>query len=177
MEAIVAEATNREIKCYCADFRPVRRVLRGLGARLAGRVVQTDTYFKLPSRPSPAIHWRLKIRKESGRRTLIAYSDSYEGGTRDVRYRIVEATLETGRLLETTLGVSAVVRKRRERWTKGSTLFNLDTIAGVGTVFEAEIVVAPGFDAVARREEYVALFGPHLGEPILGSNEDLAQVG
>lgn len=41
-------------------------------------------------------------------------------------------------------------------------------------MFEAEVVLMPEDDPDAAVAEYLALFGPYLGEPILGSNEDLA---
>ena len=166
------DAQNQEIKCFCPDFRPVRRILRNLGAERVGRKTQTDTYFRLPPDQSQAEFRRLKLRSERGRRQLIAYSDSYSAGFRDVRYRIVDGSRALGELLESTLGVSAVVRKRRERWTLGRTLFNLDTIDGIGTVFEAEVVLSNGGGA-DEAGEYRRLFGPWLGAPILGSNEDL----
>ncbi|MCE2469613.1 MAG: class IV adenylate cyclase [Dehalococcoidia bacterium] len=159
---------NREIKRYCPDFRPVRRVLRTLGARRVGVKRQTDTYY-------PVAAGRLKLREEGGGRSLIAYTDAYSGGLRAVRYRVADAQDHAiGALLAEALGVTAVVRKRREVWRGGRVLFNLDRIEGVGQVFEAEIALAAAGDGQAEGERLLALLAPHLGAAIEGSNEDLA---
>ena len=159
---------NREIKRYCPDFRPVRRVLRAIGAERVGVKRQTDTYYRVAA-------GRLKLREEGGRRSLVAYADSYDGGLRAVRYRIADAQDHAvGAMLAEALGVSAIVRKRREVWRKGRALFNLDQVEGVGQIFEAELVLAEGDDGQAEAERLLALLAPHLGAPIEGSNEDLA---
>ena len=163
---------NRELKHYCADFRGVRRVLRAIGARRGWTRTQVDTYFRVPEWGDR--RWRLKLRVERGRRTLVAYTDEFLAEQRLVQYAVVEvAHPAVGRVLASSLGVSAVVRKRREQWRSGTTLFNLDTIDGVGRVFEVEVRVHNAEQAAAQIVEYRALFGPHLGPPVLASNEDL----
>jgi len=174
MPANDAYRRNREIKRSCADFRPIRRILKRIGATRLNVRTQVDTFFRLPPGPEGEPR-RLKLRIENRRRQLIYYEDRYDGGLRSVRYQLADVySAAVGPLLETALGVSAVVRKRRERWHKGDTLFNLDTVERLGTVFEAEVVLMPEDDPDAVVAEYLALFGPYLGEPILGSNEDLA---
>ena len=158
---------NREIKRYCPDFRPIRRILRAIGAQRLAVKRQTDTYYRVPV-------GRLKLREEGGRRSLIAYADSYDGGLRAVRYRIADAQdAAVGPLLAEALGVSAVVRKRREVWREGRVLFNLDRIEGVGQVFETEVELRKGEDSQAETERLLSLAAPHLGDPIEASNEDL----
>lgn len=159
---------NREIKRFCPDFRPVRRVLRALGARRVGVKRQTDTYYRVSA-------GRLKLREEGGSRSLIAYADSYDEGLRASRYRIADVQdCAVGALLAEALGVSAVVRKRREVWRKGRVRFNLDRVEGVGQIFEAELALAEGDDGQAEAERLLALLAPCLDDPIEGSNEDLA---
>jgi adenylate cyclase class IV len=165
---------NREIKRYCANFRPIRRILKRIGATRLNVRTQVDTFYRLPPGPGGEPR-RLKLRIEDRRRQLIYYEDRYDAGLRSVRYQLADVhSSAVGPLLQAALGVSAVVRKRRERWHKGDTLFNLDTVEGLGTVFEVEVVLAPEDDPDAAVAAYLALFGPYLGEPILGSNEDLA---
>ena len=165
-------ANNRELKHYCPDFRPVRRALRALGARPEPPRTQVDTYFRLPEQPGP--RWRLKLRVERGRRMLVHYTDAYDADVRSVRYALADvADPAVGRMLASALGVSAVVRKRREQWHAPRTLFNLDTIEGVGRVFEAEVAADDPAEAEALIAHYRALFGPHLGPPVGTSNEDL----
>ena len=172
MAAMPDFANNRELKHYCPDFRPVRRALRALGARREPPRTQVDTYYRLPEQPGP--RWRLKLRLERGRRTLVHYADSYDAGIRSVRYALADVPdPAVGRMLAAALGVSVVVRKRREQWHAPQTLFNLDTIEGVGRVFEAEVAADDPAEAEALIARYQALFGPYLGPPVGMSNEDL----
>ena len=165
-------ANNRELKHYCPDFRPVRRALRALGARREPPRTQVDTYYRLPEQPGP--RWRLKLRLERGRRTLVHYADAYDAGLRSVRYALADVPdPAVGRMLAAALGVSVVVRKRREQWHAPRTLFNLDMIEGVGNVFEAEVAADDPAEADALIARYQALFGPYLGPPVGTSNEDL----
>ena len=165
-------ANNRELKHFCPDFRPVRRALRSLGARREPARTQVDTYFRLPAQPGP--RWRLKLRVERGRRTLVHYADTYDADVRTVRYALADVPdPAVGRMLAAALGVSAVVRKRREQWHAHRTLFNLDTIEGVGSVFEAEVAADDPAEADALIARYQALFGAYLGPPVGTSNEDL----
>lgn len=172
MAAMPDFANNRELKHYCPDFRPVRRALLALGARREPPRTQVDTYFRLPEQPGP--RWRLKLRVERGRRTLVHYADAYDAGLRSVRYALADVPdPAVGRMLAAALGVSVVVRKRREQWHAPRTLFNLDTIEGVGKVFEAEVAADDPAEADALIARYQALFGPYLGPPVGTSNEDL----
>ena len=165
-------ANNSELKHYCPDFRPVRSALRELGARREPPRTQVDTYFRLPEQPGP--RWRLKLRVERGRRTLVHYADAYDAGVRSVRYALADVPdPAVGRMLAAALGVSVVVRKRREQWHAPRTLFNLDTIEGVGNVFEAEVAADDPAEADALIARYRTLFGPYLGPPVGTSNEDL----
>ena len=50
----------------------------------------------------------------------------------------------TRALLETTLGVRACVRKRREVWLYRNARIHLDTVEGLGTFVEIQVVVTTG---------------------------------
>jgi adenylate cyclase class IV len=162
---------NLEIKRYCADFGPIRSVLGQIGARHVVTKRQVDTYFKLAADGSTRFR-RLKIREQLRRAELVGYSDSYAGGLRDVDYEVIRVPKSLKDVLVGALGVSAVVTKRRELWTLPRTLFNLDTVEGVGKVFEAEVVLSDG-EPTDAAQELLELFVPHLGDRIEGSNEDL----
>ena len=164
-------AENIEIKRFCADFRPLRRMLKQLGAKHIATKRQTDTYFNLPAEQEHRFK-RLKLREEMGTAHLIGYADNYRGGLRDVDYDLVKVPRAAGQLLEGALGVSAVVKKRRELWMLGSTRFHFDTIEGIGKVFEVE-VPSEGATRPDDAAPYLRLFEPYLGERIDGSNEDL----
>ena len=82
-----------------------------------------------------------------------------------------------GDLLEAALGIRAVVRKRRELWRKDNVIFNLDDVQGVGRILEVEAQAKAGRDVDQQVNQYRRLFEPHLGDDIVGSNEDLVATG
>ena len=167
---------NREIKAFCPDFAPARQVLRDIGADFVAVKEQVDYFYRLPAAADDGEGTRrLKLRFEGDKAQVIHYCDRRENGARTSRFRIWDVTgAELKEILDAALGVRAVVRKQRELWRKDNAIFNLDTVQGVGQVFEVEAQAWDGVDADAQVEEFQRLFGPCLGRPIHGSNEDLA---
>jgi predicted adenylyl cyclase CyaB len=169
--------TNREIKAYCPDFRPVRQVLTNLGASFVEQTDQVDYYYNLADTPQGSSRRRLKIRIDNGSPQVIYYEEGQESGGRTSSFRVWGLSgHETKEMLDAALGVRAVVNKRRERWGKDNVIFNLDDVESVGRILEVEIRVDQGFDEEAQLQEYLELFGPYLGERIIGSNEDLVET-
>lgn len=164
-------AENVEIKRSCEDFLPVRRMLRQLGAREVVTKRQVDTYLRLPDGGEQRFR-RLKVREEQRKVRLIGYQDSYEGGLRQVDYQVHDITRPAKDLLVGSLGILAVVKKRRELWKLGTTRFHLDTVEGVGRIFEVEVAKTPGEDS-DDVQRYLRLFEPYLGGPVEASNADL----
>lgn len=170
---------NREIKAYCPDFTPVRQALRDTGATFVEVKAQTDFYYHLPATGNPATGneagtRRLKLRIERGQGQLIYYYDRQEKGARTSNFRLWDvADSPVKEMLDAALGIRAVVRKERELWRQENVVFNLDTVEGIGPVFEVEVKSEGEYDVDAQVAEYRRLFGPYLGDDILGSNEDL----
>lgn len=164
----MAHRFNSEIKHHCDDFRPLRALLRRIGAQHEGVVRQTDTFFALPTPGA-----RLKHRSQGGVSQLILYTDCYADGLRFVDVHVLDVEHAVLGLLQRALGTTAVVRKTHERWRKGTAWFRLDRVNGIGMVFEVVVPArTPGAGEQAVRR-YRALFAPHLGEEIRASNEDL----
>lgn len=132
---------------------------------------QVDTYFNLPS-DGLTRYRRLKVREQLRRSELIGYTDCYSDGLREVDYQAISIANNLKDVLIGALGVSAIVSKRRELWTLPRTLFNLDTINGIGKVFEAE-VIQPRGEVTVEIRSYLDLLERYLGDRIEGSNEDL----
>jgi adenylate cyclase class IV len=165
---------NREMKSFCDDFRPIRRILRDIGATLAGQKDQVDYFFFLPDLPGKAGSRRLKLRIDDGKPRLIYYYDRNQPGSRSVEFQVSEVNdPQIKDLLEIALGVRTIVRKRREVWQKGNATFNLDRVHGVGNVFEVEVQVSDAGDELEQIAHYRHRFGPYLGADIVGSNEDM----
>ncbi len=165
---------NREIKAYCSDFVPVRQILRSLGAVFVETKEQVDFFYHLPAVSDEPGTRRLKLRIENSKSQLIYYYDRQERGARTSHFRLWEIQdAQVQSVLEAALGVRAVVRKQRELWCKDNVIFNLDTVEGVGQVFEVEVMAQEGVDIEKQLTENRRRFGPYLGPDISGSNEDL----
>ncbi len=165
---------NREIKAYCSNFVPVRQILRSLGAVFVETKEQVDFFYHLPAATDEQGTRRLKLRIENSKTQLIYYYDRQETGARTSHFRLWEIQdAQVQSVLEAALGVRAVVRKQRELWRKDNVVFNLDTVEGVGQVFEVEVMGQEGVDIEKQLAENRRRFGPYLGPDISGSNEDL----
>ena len=165
---------NRELKAYCADFAPVRQILRDLGAVFVEVKEQVDYYYHLPAGMSAEGTRRLKLRVEKGKGELIYYCDRQEGSARTSQFQTWGTDdAGIGEVLNTALGTRAVVCKQRELWLKDNVVFNLDTVQEVGQILEVEVQRKEGYDIDAQVDEYRGILGPHLGDDIVGSNEDL----
>jgi predicted adenylyl cyclase CyaB len=133
---------NLEIKARVEALAPLRSRLRAMdGASRQPVVRQTDWYFRVPK-------GRLKLRVLGGRRTgvLIAYvrPDLRAVRTSDFQLMLVAHPASTRALLETMFGVRACVRKRREVWLYKNARIHLDSVEGLGTFVEVEVVVTAG---------------------------------
>lgn len=149
---------NVEIKARAADF--ARQQARA--AELAGSppelLSQEDTFFR-------SKRGRLKLRRFDERRgELIYYERDDSRGPSESRYMILP-TREPVSLrdaLSQALGVSGVVRKRREVYRVAGTRVHMDTVEGLGEFIELEAVLGPGEsteDGHSRVRELVDALG------------------
>ena len=165
---------NREIKAYCPDFAPVRRILKDSGAIFIETKEQVDRYYHLPRLGEEEGTRRFKLRIEGEKRELIYYRDHQETDTRVSRFQLWEMPgHQVMEVLDAVLDSRVVVRKQRELWHKDNIKFNLDSVDGVGQVFELEAQECSGRDIEAQVEEYRRLLVDHIGPYIHCSNEDL----
>ncbi|GGD61787.1 hypothetical protein GCM10010911_19630 [Paenibacillus nasutitermitis] len=68
-----------------------------------------------------------------------------------------------------------LIRKRREVWELNNQLFHLDSVEGVGDVFEIEVIRNDNHASDVHYEQSgtIKLFENFLSSQIQGSNEDL----
>jgi predicted adenylyl cyclase CyaB len=138
---------NLEYKARIEDPKPFIAGARELGFDLWGDLRQTDTYFRVAG-------GRLKLRETAGRQgELIFYERDESAPNRASHYHLVRtadpAVLRN--LLTSTLGVLAVVKKRRTLLVMDATRLHLDNVDGLGTYLEIEVPVhQEGGDAEAR---------------------------
>ena len=165
---------DRFVKAYCPDFTPVRQLLRELGATLVDVKEQSDYIYHLADTGEKKMMRRLKLRIENNERLLLHYYDRKgkdTGATHFQFWKVGDPQIKT--ILDTTLGVKATVRKQREVWRKGSVIFNLDTVEGIGQIFEIEVFPKEGCSPDFGVAEYRHRFEQFLGGHLTGSNEDL----
>lgn len=130
---------NLELKARDPSPEATLEACRRLGAVDCGVLWQRDTYFN-------ATHGRLKLREQRpGRTQLIHYHRTDEPQQRESRYRILElADVEALRtFLTESLGVRAVVTKRRRLFLWRSVRIHLDEVEGLGAFIELEAVARP----------------------------------
>jgi len=167
---------NLELKHHCDDFSRLRKALVKLGAKKEIVKKQKDLFFNLPTEKKKQ-KGRMKLRIETERIFVIYYerpsfvADEYTVSD----YVILEADETVLDFLTASLGVMAIVEKTREVWRKDNTVFHLDTVKGVGKIFEIELQKKGKLIDSDRKlfAVYQELVSPFLGKVIKGSNVDL----
>ena len=135
---------RRNVELKARDAQPRRSLerSRALGAEDRGELRQRDTYFAAP-------RGRLKLRQqEPGGAQLIAYERPDAATARESRYRIAPvADPEALRdALDTALGTTVVVDKRRHLLVWEGVRIHLDDVEGLGDFVELEGVAAENSD-------------------------------
>jgi predicted adenylyl cyclase CyaB len=148
-----APRRNIELKSKCPDLARAREAALRLGAREAGVLEQTDTYFHCTT-------GRLKLRETAGRPAeLIAYARPDEPDVRASAYHLVPVP-QPGplkRSLASTLGVRIVVVKRRRLLLWHNVRIHLDEVRELGSFVEFEAVLAEGEDEPTAYERIATL--------------------
>jgi len=128
---------NIEIKARATDFARQKERAAELAGSPPETMSQEDTFFR-------SKRGRLKLRRfEADRGELIYYERADVHGPSESRYMILP-TREAVTLrdaLSKALGVSGVVRKRREVYHVAGTRVHLDTVDDLGEFIELEAVL------------------------------------
>lgn len=129
---------NVEIKARCIDQDAIRQYLQTKGD-FKGTDHQIDTYFKIPD-------GRLKLREGNIENSLIFYKRNDQEGPKqsDVSLFHTEPGSALKGLLVQSIGVLAVVDKKREIYFIDNVKFHLDTVEGLGTFMEIEAIDEDG---------------------------------
>lgn len=136
-------ARNIEIKARARDFRGQMSIAENLGGGKVQHLIQEDTFFNVPS-------GRLKLREfGDGTAELIQYERANTAGPAECRY-IRHATDDPATLKETltrSLGIRAVVRKKRTVYLVGQIRIHFDEVDDLGRFIELEVVLREGEEA------------------------------
>ena len=164
---------NLEIKASLPSIRTALATCRRIGARRAGTLLQTDTYFKVTK-------GRLKLREINDKKfELIYYVRANQRGSRYSDYTVVpvEQPGPTKPVCSSIFGVNVVVRKSRTLFLYRNARIHLDRVRGLGTFIEFEVLVGRGRKQAAQLMDYlVREFGISRRSGIAGSYEDLLSL-
>jgi len=161
---------NFEFKARLKDEARVRAALRSLRARYVGRDHQVDTYFRVP-------RGRLKVRKGRLENALIHYrrADSAQARRAEVQMMLLARRNSIRAILGGSLGVLAVVDKRREIYFVGNVKIHLDRVRGLGKFVEVEALSRSGRLETVRKQtrKFQKLFGIASRDIVPQSYSDL----
>lgn len=148
---------NIEFKAVTTDLAAMENILNQLNPIFIGEDRQVDTYFHIAS-------GRLKLREGNIENALIHYEREDFAGAKSSHVLLYQhqpdKTLKD--ILIKTLGIKAVVDKRRKIYFINNVKFHFDTVKGLGTFVEVEAIDTVGSygkeKLQAQCDEYAAIF-------------------
>ncbi len=163
---------NIEFKAELRDLDAAAVQCEALGGAYIGRLIQTDTYFRLPD-------GRLKQREQEGHDTEWVFYHRLDR----VRPRMSNYTILTDAQAKRRWGTHSLrewvrVHKTRDLWMLENVRVHLDAVDRLGTFleFEAQVSRTYGVEACHRRlKELRDIFAPVLGEAVAVSYSDLME--
>ncbi|PWA09752.1 hypothetical protein DCC39_12365 [Pueribacillus theae] len=164
---------RRDTKYFCVDFFQVREILNQIQAEFIIKKQQEDHIFKIYDPETKANSKRIKVRIENEESLLVyVYSRSnQESNIEFDYYQVKDAQILS--IFTSLYGQAIKIKKDREVWSKDDVVFHLDTVEGVGKIFEIELLRSETPPTNEDLEGYKQLFQGHLLKRIEGSNEDL----
>jgi len=161
---------NFEFKARLQDEKHIRAVLKKLRARYVGTDHQVDTYFRVPQ-------GRLKVREGRIENALIFYlrPDSPRARRARIEMMLLPRRNSLRAILTRTLGILAVVDKRREIYLVGNVKVHLDRVRGLGKFVEVEAISRSGNVGKVRRQarKFQKLFSIARSDLVAESYSDL----
>lgn len=130
---------NIEIKARVKNFDVLKRKIEELYQINAAEILQVDTFFNIEK-------GRLKLRVFSNTKgELIYYLRNNSTGPKRSDYYIYKTDNpeELKKLLEISLGIRGVVRKKRLLFLVNNTRIHLDEVENLGSFIELEVVLNP----------------------------------
>jgi predicted adenylyl cyclase CyaB len=148
---------NIEFKAATNKLAALETLLLQHNPVFIGEDHQIDTYFNVPA-------GRLKLREGNIENALIHYERENTAGAKSSHVLLYQhqpdKTLKE--ILIKTLGIKAIVDKRRKIYFINNVKFHFDTVDGLGTFVEVEAIDKDGSigkeKLQAQCDEYAALF-------------------
>lgn len=130
---------NIEFKARAEDLASLENLLLQQGPKYIGEDHQVDTYFNVQA-------GRLKLREGNIENALIHYEREDIAGAKSSHVLLYQhqpdKTLKD--ILIKTLGIKAVVDKRRKIYFINNVKFHFDTVEGLGSFVEVEAIDTNG---------------------------------
>jgi adenylate cyclase class 2 len=126
---------NIEIKARCPDPNFVRKVLKQRNAKFKGVDHQIDTYFNCH-------HGRLKLREGNIEHHLIHYNRENHAGPKKSIVTLYQPAPDSTlkEILTKSLGILAIVDKKREIYFIDNVKFHIDKVEELGSFVEIEAI-------------------------------------
>lgn len=130
---------NVEIKARNSNPSRIRAILKGLGADFRGEDHQIDTYYNSPK-------GRLKLRSGNIENSLIYYERENKKDSKESKVILFPTgkDLNLKEILERSLGIKAIVDKKREIYFIENVKFHLDVVNDLGNFVEIEAISVDG---------------------------------
>ncbi len=168
----MGQSKNIEIKAKCNDLEIIRRILIKSNADFKGLDHQIDTYFFVKN-------GRLKLREGNIENNLIHYNRPDNAGPKQSDFTLFKTENNKGikDVLSKALGVKVIVDKKREIYFINNVKFHLDTVMGLGTFIEIEVIDFNGNasqnDMIKTCNHYLRFFGINENDLVESSYSDL----
>ena len=167
------EKMNIEIKARTDSFDHIREELGRRRSRFEGKDHQIDTYFNVPQ-------GRLKLREGNIENALIFYEREDREGPKHSGVILckMEPKTDIKDVLSHSLGIRAVVDKKREIYYLDNVKVHLDQVRGLGEFIEIEATVEMGESLEILKgqvEELMEAFGIKDENLLSGSYCDMVK--
>ena len=131
-----------EIKARCPAPLSIQAILKAHNARFIGLDHQIDTYFRV-------LNGRLKLREGNIENALIHYNRANQSGPKQSDVTLLKSPNEVAtlkKILTDSVGILAVVDKKREIYFIENVKFHLDKVVGLGNFVEIEAINSENVD-------------------------------
>lgn len=166
---------NIEFKASTGILTELEALLQQRNPLFIGEDHQVDTYFNVNS-------GRLKLREGDIENALIHYEREDTAGAKASHVLLYQHKPDKALkdILVKTLGIKAVVDKRRKIYFIDNVKFHFDTVEGLGTFLEVEAIDKDGSigreKLQAQCDLYASMFGINAGDYCSVSYSDMILV-
>ena len=165
-----------EIKALCHAPLSIEAILKAHNADFRGIDHQIDTYFRVPV-------GRLKLREGNIENTLIYYNRPNQSGPKQSDVTLFKTPSDAAalkKILTDSIGVLAVVDKKRQIYFIENVKFHIDEVQGLGSFVEIEAINSENTDKIFTADElneqcrfYIELFNIQKQDLLTHSYSDM----